>query len=993
MAEERVQRRLAAILAADVVGYTRMMSTDEPGTLARLKRLRSEIFDPNIDRFGGRIFKTTGDGALAEFGSAVDAVQCSVQIQRELDRRNAEAPEGQRMELRIGISLGDVVVDGGDLFGNGVNVAARMEGLAEPGGICVSGNVQEHIGNTLDVSLDDLGEQKVKNIDSPIRCYRILLHGDGRETAKTLAIPDKPSIAVLPFDNLSGDAEQEYFADGVAEDIITALSRFHWFFVIARNSSFSYKGTSPDVRTVARDLGVQYVLEGSVRRAADRVRISAQLVDALSGRHIWAERFDRDLSDIFALQDEIAEAIAGAVAPSFISAEARRVERKAPENLDAWDFAIHGNWHLWHLDKAHLEEAGNLFQSAVDLDPDNVLALSGLALVNSWEVVWGWAEEPDAQKELADRASQRAVAADPNDAWAYAVLSTVHVHRRRLDDAARAARTALDLNPNLAFGEFALASALAWSGDFDGAMEHIDKAERLSPRDPAHAWFTLQRAVAAFVVGRYEDQVAWAEQMTKASPNHPAGWRLLAAGCGLLGQQAKAEEACRGLLRVVPHYTLALAESSTTGIRREDLDRLLEGLRKAGVPEKAPPSGSDHSIADRPSIAVLPFENMSGDPDQEYFADGITEDIITALYRVRWFRVVSRNSTFAFKGQSPDIRDVADALGVRYVIEGSVRKAGSRIRLTAQLIDGAAGDHLWAERYDRDLEDIFDLQDELTQTIVGAIEPELGRAERDRSRRVRSENLQAWDTFQRAMWHYHRRSKQDYAEAERLFRQAIEQDQNLTRAYSGLAQCLSMSAILGHAESPRSHFDEAVELARRAIEIDPQDPDARIALCRAYTLSRQPEKAIVEAEAAIRLDPNSAAAHYHLGAPLVTLGRCEEGIEHLELAIRLSPNDPLLGHFYARMAQAHLYLENYEAAANWADKALAQPGVVWPMAMFKASALGHMGHTEKALEAVDEIYRYYPEFDEQKVREIFTIGDPQKFDHVFDGLRKAGWIG
>ena len=412
--------------------------------------------------------------------------------------------------------------------------------------------------------------------------------GDGRDTVlDALPLPqaDKPSIAVLPFTNLSADPEQAYFADGIAEDIITALSRFHWFSVIARNASFIYRGAAVDLRQVADELGVHFVLEGSVRKVGERVRITAQLIEAPSGRQVWADRFDRDLHDIFAVQDEITESIAGAAAPSFVTAEARRIERKAPESFDAWDFTIRGNWHLWRLDKDNLSEARRNFEAAIDLDPGNSMALAGLALACSWQVVWGWAENADAARDLADESAQRAVAADEHDAWAHAVLSTVQVHRRRLDAAARAARRALELNPNLAFAELALGAALAWSGEYDATMEHTRKARQLSPRDPAHAWFTLMGICAAFVVGRYEEQVEMAQKMTEAAPDHPAGWRLLAAGYGLLGRQAEAQAAVKGLLRVVPHFTIELARTSTTGIQEKDLERLLDGLRKAGVPE------------------------------------------------------------------------------------------------------------------------------------------------------------------------------------------------------------------------------------------------------------------------------------------------------------------------------------------------------------------------------------------------------------------------
>ena len=400
-----------------------------------------------------------------------------------------------------------------------------------------------------------------------------------------LPLPEKPSIAVLPFTNLSGDRDQDYFAEGIADDIITALSRFHWFFVIARNSSFTYRGKTVDHQVVARELGVQYLLDGSVRRDSNRVRIVAHLIDAPTGRYIWTERYDRDLHDIFAVQDEIAGAISSAISPSFALAEALRIQNKAPESFDAWDYAIRGNWHLWHLDKDSLSQARKNFEAAIEIDPMSVLALSGLALTCSWQVVWGWAGDPSETRELADKSARRAVAANEYDAWAQAALSTVHLHRRRLELAERAARRAVELNPNMAFAELALGAALGWSGQYDEAIERINSAERLSPRDPAHSWFTLQRACAAFVAGDYKEQIKWAEWMTQTAPDHPAGWRMLAAGCGLLDRRAQAEQAVRGLQRVVPHFTLELAKTSTTGIRDDDLERLVDGLRRAGVPE------------------------------------------------------------------------------------------------------------------------------------------------------------------------------------------------------------------------------------------------------------------------------------------------------------------------------------------------------------------------------------------------------------------------
>src|SRR5713101_4624635 len=343
----RVERRLAAILAADVAGYSRLIEDDEEGTLGRLKALRAETIDPKIAGHKGRIVKTTGDGLLVEFASVVDALRCAAEMQAAMAESNVPLPQDRRIQFRIGINVGDIVVEDGDIFGDGVNVAARLEGLAEPGGICVSARVQEDAAGRLDLAFEDMGEQALKNIARPVRAYRVRLATAEKtstnspvETTPTLALPDKPSIAVLPFQNMSGDPEQEYFADGMVEEIITALSRIRWLFVIARNSSFTYKGQAVDVKEVGRELGVRYVLEGSVRKSGNRIRVTAQLVEAATGNHVWAERYDRDLADIFAVQDEITERVVAAIEPELYAAENIRSQRKAPESLDAWECVI-----------------------------------------------------------------------------------------------------------------------------------------------------------------------------------------------------------------------------------------------------------------------------------------------------------------------------------------------------------------------------------------------------------------------------------------------------------------------------------------------------------------------------------------------------------------------------------------------------------------------------------------------------------------------------
>jgi adenylate cyclase len=428
-----LERRLAAILAADVVGYSRLMAEDETGTLDRLKSLRKELVQPKITEHGGRIVKLMGDGLLAEFSSVVEAVQCAVEVQQAMAEREANVPEDRCIRLRVGVNLGDVIVEGSDIYGDGVNVAARLEALAEAGSVYISDVVSQSIGTKLDLDLEDLGEHHVKNIPRAVHVFRVRFAANdprpqqrGAGTEAHLAIPHKPSIAVLPFSNMSGDPDQDYFSDGITEDIITALSKIRWFFVIARNTTFTYKEQNVDVKQVAKDLGVRYVMEGSVRKAGDRVRVTAQLIDAKTGGHVWADRYDRDLADIFELQDEMTQTIVAAIEPELSSVERERARRKPPGSLDAWGSYQRGLWHLHRFTKSDNEEAEQLFQRAAKLDPGFSGAFMGLAIVGYWDVLFGHAKSPEETLAKAFTAAHTAVSLDDKDAMAHWALGRVY---------------------------------------------------------------------------------------------------------------------------------------------------------------------------------------------------------------------------------------------------------------------------------------------------------------------------------------------------------------------------------------------------------------------------------------------------------------------------------------------------------------------------------------------------------------------------------------
>jgi adenylate cyclase len=583
-------RRLAAILAADVAGYSRLIGADEEGTLNRLRSIRAEVIDPKVNEHRGRIVKTTGDGLLVEFASVIDALRCATEWQMGMAGRNSGTPATDRIEFRIGINIGDIVVEDGDIFGDGVNVAARLESLAKPGGICVSGTVRDHIGDRLDLTLDDWGDQNLKNIARPIRVFRVRVTDAANTSASiepappTLALPDKPSIAVLPFQNISGDPDQEYFADGMVEEIITALSKLRWFFVIARNSSFTYKGRAIDVKQVGRELGVRYVLEGSVRKGGNRLRITAQLVDAATGNHLWAERYDRDLNDIFAVQDEITERVVAAIEPELYAAENIRSRRKPPDSLDAWECVIRALTCIGLGTREANSEAEALCRRAIAIFPGYGQAHSLLAWAILRRSIWSGDFKAIVPEVFAE--TGEALALDDRDPWAYVAQGMLFNRLRRFDDAVRAWRKSLELNPNFALAHAVLSLALFQKSAFDEAIQSAQRAIRLSPSDRlVGTYATFGIAMAHFAAARYGEAILAARSMIERAPGDPRNRFVLTAALAMHGDLHEAKEACEALLRVQPGFSISWMTENlppTGGIG----ERLREGLRKAGVPDE-----------------------------------------------------------------------------------------------------------------------------------------------------------------------------------------------------------------------------------------------------------------------------------------------------------------------------------------------------------------------------------------------------------------------
>jgi len=582
-------RRLAAILAADVAGYSRLIGADEGGTLQALKAIRAELIDPKIATHNGRLVKTTGDGLLVEFGSVVDALRCATEVQAGMAERNANVPTpaDKRIEFRIGINMGDIVVEDGDIFGDGVNVAARLEGLAEPGGICVSARVQEDAAGKLDLAFEDLGEQVLKNIVRPIRAYRIATGAAPATAVATpaLPLPDKPSVAVLPFSNMSGDPDQEFFADGIAEDVITALSRYPSLFVIARNSCFTYKGRTVDVKKIGRELGVRYVLEGSLRKSGNRIRVTAQLVEAESGKHVWAERYDRDLADIFALQDEITEAVAIAIVPAIAEAEQQRAMRKPPGSLDAWAAYQRGLWHLSKYTVDDIQLAEKFFRQAIDLDPTFSGGYGSLAgaLGQAADLLTRGLPET---LNLAEALARQAIALDGADAGAHAQLGTALYRRGDYEGGRFEAERALAISPNLAGARSVLGQTLIFSGRPEEGVTVLRTSIRLDPRGPGLGTRLMQIALGLYLCRKYEDAVEAAKQAIRSYPNIPNTYRWLAAALGQMGQTAEANEALQKAIAIAPAQFDMYVRGRVPWMRPEDHAHMLEGLCKAGWREE-----------------------------------------------------------------------------------------------------------------------------------------------------------------------------------------------------------------------------------------------------------------------------------------------------------------------------------------------------------------------------------------------------------------------
>ena len=587
MKSECQERRLTTILAADVVGFSRLMGADESGTFSALKTHRKDLIEPKAQQYGGRTVKLMGDGTLMEFASVVDAVLFAVEVQCAMREHNADIPAERQIIYRIGINIGDILVEGDDIYGDGVNIAARLEGLSEPGGICVSRNVFNQVKNKVEVGFEDLGDKQVKNIEEPVRVYKVTtgpcerLKGDLAIVAgATACAAKKPAIAVLPFNNMSGDAEQEYFADGITEDLITELARFQNLVVIARNSTFIYKGKAARVKDVARDLGVHYVVEGSVRRAGNRVRVTVQLIESKSEKHVWAERYDRELTDIFEIQDEVTRAIIGALPSRLEAADIERIKRKPPQDLAAYDFVLRSKILHHHGTREANAEALDVLNKAIELDPDYAQAYAWKACTLRQAILRGYTEEPDALNAQRIENAKKALALDENDMECLRILCEIHMEQEDLEKAEHYHNRAFALNPNDPRMLAQRGELVIWLGKPEEGAEWVQKAMQLDPLGADGFAHLLGRAFRAD--RRYEDAIAAYRQVRTARYQHHAE---MAACYAALGINHEAANQRAETLSLNPDFSTEKYVASLSYKNAGDREHLRDGLRRAGLPE------------------------------------------------------------------------------------------------------------------------------------------------------------------------------------------------------------------------------------------------------------------------------------------------------------------------------------------------------------------------------------------------------------------------
>ncbi|MFC1580324.1 tetratricopeptide repeat protein, partial [Thermodesulfobacteriota bacterium] len=795
-----------------------------------------------------------------------------------------------------------------------------------------------------------------------------------------------PSIAVLPFTNMSGDPKQEYLCDGITEQIITALSKIPKLFVIARNSTFTYKGKPVKIKTVAEELGVRYVLEGSVQRSGDRIRITAQLIDSLKGDHLWAERYDRTLKDIFVLQDEITMNVVEALHIKLTIEGVARSASKGTQNLEAFLKFLQGfdYWIRFNPD-THIK-AKRYFQEAIDLDPNYAPPYVFLGHLHMANIRQGLSKSPKKSMAEAFKFAEKALELDETHSPVYALFTVIYLFRRQYDKAIAAGEQGLSINPNEISTLAVLANALTASGKPEDGIPYLKRAIRVNPLDPTLAIFSL--AWTYCFMEKYEEAIPLLRQVTQNRPKMFNAHLVLAAAYAGLGKTEEAREAAAEALKLNPKFNLARYGKILPHKDIAVKERYLSNLRKAGFPDK--PS---MKLPDKPSIAVLPFTNMSGDPEQEYFSDGITEDIITKLSKVSGIFVISRNSSFLYKGKQKKIQDVAKDLGVRYVLEGSIRRGGNKVRITAQLIDAKTDQHVWAESYDRELKDIFSVQDDVTQKVVAELAVALTVNEYDRVVRKHTENFEAYDLFLKARnLAMAVGSKKKQLKAKELGERIIELDPNFAGGYSIISLLLGRDIRFGHSTSPREDLKKAFELAQKALAVDNTFAPAYYALASTYLMKRQHDKVVTTMRDAVKVQPGDAMTWGFFAFYLHWASRGEEAIEAIEKALQLNPKykDSRNPIFFDALGLAYFAAGRYEESITAWKSGIDHLGPMTVRQAFLAASYSELGRDGDAKATAQKLLRLNPNFALKSWKYAYLYKNPEDTERLLKALSKAG---
>jgi adenylate cyclase len=1002
------------------------MGEDDETTVRTITTYRKVIAEV-VQKHRGRVIDSPGDNILAEFASVIDAVSSAVEIQEELRVRNDELPEDRRMEFRIGVNLGDVIHEEERIYGDGVNVAARIESLAEAGGVCVSGTVFDQIEGKLPLGYEYLGEQSVKNISKPVRLYKALMDpesvgkviGEKRVEPKrgqrvalasviflilivgglliwraasppkevasvekmAFPLPDKPSIAVLPFDNMSDDPKQEYFSDGITEEIITSLSKVPQLFIIARNSTFTYKNKPVKIQQVAEDLGVRYVLEGSVRKSGQRVRVTAQLIDAITGSHLWADRYERELKDIFAVQDEVTKKIITALQVRLTQGEQARTAAKGTSNLEAYLKIMQARVNLYRANTETVPLARQLAEEAIALDPGYATAYRMLGVAHMHSAFLGISKSPKQSVAKALELAKKALELDDTDGYSHAVLGFLLALIRQYDKAVVEAERGVALDPNVADIHAWSGSIYRYVGRWEEAIVAYEKAIRLNPIPPG--WYSFGLGLAYGWTGRYDEAITECQKAVRDHPNSLYARMFMTLVYSFSGRNEEARAEAAEVLRINPKFNLEAWGKRLKYKNKDDHERFINTLRKAGLPDKPP-----LPLPDKPSIAVLAFDYLSGDPDQEYLADGISENIISSLSKISKMFVIARNSTFTYKGKPVKVQQVGRELGVRYVLEGSVQKAGDQLRVTAQLVDATTGNHIWSERYDRELKDIFALQDDITKKIITAMQVKLTEGEQVRAAAKGTSNLDAYLKYLQANELIHRTNTENMALAKQLAEEAIALDPNYAWAYKVLGHTHLGDVLLGSSKSPKNSLSKAIELVQRAIILDDTYAEAHGLLGFIYTMIREHEKGVAETKRGVALNPNSADAYDFLGFALRFVGRPEEAIPMIKKAIRLNPFPP--GSVFHNLGMAFAFAGQCEEAIAACEKALQLvPDNVFTH-VTTTVVYSLCGREEKAQATAEGVLRINPRFSTKDLAKKLPYKNQADTDRYIGALQKAG---